>query len=138
MDHVSAEVRSKIMASVRSEGNRTTEIAFGKLLWAAGLRGYRKQWPVQGRPDFAWPGLQVAVFVDGCFWHGCGCKTTPKANRKFWLDKIENNKRRDVRVSRKLRADGWVVLRIKECAVAKPSTLRRVARAVEARRAALN
>ena len=67
MDHVSKEVRSKIMAAVRSKGNRTTELPLGRLLWAAGLRGYRKHWPVEGKPDFAWPGLKVAVFVDGCF-----------------------------------------------------------------------
>ena len=71
MDHVSQEVRSKIMATVRSKGNRTTELRLARLLCEAGLRGYRRQWPVDGKPDFAWPGLKVAVFVDGCFWHGC-------------------------------------------------------------------
>ena len=71
MDHVSKQVRSKIMAAIRSRGNVTTELSLGKLLWAADLRGYRKHWPVAGKPDFAWPGRKVAVFVDGCFWHGC-------------------------------------------------------------------
>jgi DNA mismatch endonuclease (patch repair protein) len=78
MDHVSKEIRSRIMAAVRSRGNTTTELPLAKLLWNAGIRGYRKHWPVAGRPDFAWPGRKVAVFVDGCFWHGCRCKYLPR------------------------------------------------------------
>ena len=105
-----------------------------RLLWDAGLRGYRKQWSVDGRPDFAWPGLKVAVFVDGCFWHGCTCKYLPRSNTRFWKNKIETNRRRDRRVSARLRRAGWAVIRIKECAVLKPATLRRVAEAVEKRR----
>jgi DNA mismatch endonuclease (patch repair protein) len=138
MDHVSKEVRSKIMATVRSKGNRTTELALGRILWAAGLRGYRKQWPADGKPDFAWPRLMVAVFVDGCFWHGCTCKYLPRTRTKFWRDKIENNRRRDLRVSRRLRRAGWTVIRVKECAVFRPSTVTRISRAVEASRGALD
>jgi DNA mismatch endonuclease (patch repair protein) len=117
------------MATVRSKGNRSTEVALGRLLWAAGLRGYRKHWKVAGRPDFAWPGRKVAVFVDGCFWHGCRCKYLPATNRKFWKSKIETNMRRDRRVTARLRREGWRVIRIKECRVATPSTLRRIAAA---------
>lgn len=132
MDHVSKEVRSKIMASVRSKANRTTEIPMARLLWAAGLRGYRKHWHVDGRPDFAWPGLKVAVFVDGCFWHGCTrCKYLPRSNKAFWRNKIETNKRRDRQVAGRLRRKGWNVIRIRECGVFKDSTLRRIERAVE-------
>lgn len=134
MDHFSSEVRSRIMAAVRSHGNRTTELVLGRLLWAAGIRGYRKQWHVAGHPDFAWPGLKIALFVDGCFWHGCRCKTIPKANRGFWLEKIVNNRRRDVRVSKQLRRLGWSVLRIKECAVTRPSTLKRIMAAIRSGR----
>jgi DNA mismatch endonuclease (patch repair protein) len=100
------------MASIRPKGNLTTEIALGKMIWAAGIRGCRKHWPILGRPDFAWPGLKIAVFVDGCFWHGCSCKKIPKTNRRFWVDKFEYNKRRDIRVARALRRSGWTVLRI--------------------------
>ena len=135
MDHVSKDVRSKIMASVRSKGNRTTEVALGRLLWAAGLRGYRKQWPIPGRPDFAWPGLKVAVFVDGCFWHGCSCKRLPRSNKRFWQRKIENNKKRDKRVARRLRRDGWAVARVKECRVGSMATLRRIAKMIDSRTA---
>jgi DNA mismatch endonuclease (patch repair protein) len=132
MDHVSKEIRSKIMAAVRSRGNTTTELPLGKLLWAAGIRGYRKHWPVLGTPDFAWPCRKIAVFVDGCFWHGCSCKYLPRSNTEFWRNKIEANRRRDRRVSAKLRADGWTVIRVKECAVTKRSTLSRIARALNA------
>lgn len=117
------------MAAVRSRGNTTTEVPLGKLLWAAGIRGYRKQWPVTGTPDFAWPGRKLAVFVDGCFWHGCNCKYLPRTNTEFWRNKIEANKRRDRRVTASLRRDGWTVLRIKECEVLNPSTLARIVRA---------
>ena len=134
MDHVSAEVRSKIMASVRSRDNRTTEATLGRLMWAAGLRGYRKQWPVEGRPDFAWPGLKIAVFVDGCFWHGCRCKRLPKTNRRFWRNKIERNQHRDLRITRCLRRAGWKVVRVKECQVRRTSTLTAINEAVTARR----
>ena len=79
MDHV-RQVRSKIMAAVHSRGNTTTEAPLGKLLWAAGIRGYRKHWPALGKPDFAWPGRKLPIFVDGCFWHGCSCKYLPRTN----------------------------------------------------------
>jgi DNA mismatch endonuclease (patch repair protein) len=134
MDNVAKEVRSKIMAAVRPQGNQTTEIAFGKLLWAAGLRGYRKHWPVPGKPDFAWPGRKIAVFVDGCFWHGCAkCRPLPTSNVEFWKNKIETNRRRDQRITRLLRGLGWTVFRIKECRVKKNASLRIVREAITRR-----
>jgi DNA mismatch endonuclease (patch repair protein) len=135
MDHVPKEVRSKIMASVKSRGNGTTELALGRILQDAGIRGYRKHWPVPGKPDFAWPGLKLAVFVDGCFWHGCTrCKYPPKTNKAFWLQKFTANIKRDRRVSQRLRRTGWSVIRIRECAIQKAPTLRRIATALEKRR----
>src|ERR1035441_10810050 len=101
MDTVSTDVRSRMMSAVRSRGNRSTEVALGIILRRAGLVGYRKHWPVDGRPDFAWPGLKIAVFVDGCFWHGCRkCKTVPSSNAEFWSTKLDANRRRDSRVNR--------------------------------------
>lgn len=119
MDHVSKQVRSKIMAAVRSRGNTTTELPLGKLLWASGLRGYRKHWKAAvGKPDFAWPSRKIAVFVDGCFWHGCAkCKYLPRTNSDFWRNKMETNRARDKRVTRQLRSQGWTVLRFWEHAV---------------------
>jgi len=134
MDHVSVDIRSRIMASVRSKGNRTTELALGRILWEAGLRGYRKHWPIVGRPDFAWPSLKVAVFVDGCFWHGCSCKYLPRSNRRFWKEKIEANMRRDSRVSQRLRRAGWSVARVRECKVAANATISRIRAALANRK----
>src|SRR6266446_5865362 len=115
MDRVSREVRSRNMAAVRSKGNRSTEVTLGRLLWASGLRGYRKHWAVDGRPDFAWPSLRVAVFVDGCFWHGCTRHSSmPRSNRPFWAKKLAANKARDRLVNRTLRRAGWRVVRIWE------------------------
>jgi DNA mismatch endonuclease, patch repair protein len=130
MDHVSKKVRSKIMAAIHSRGNTTTELPLERLLRAAGLRGYRKHWPVAGKPDFAWPRRKIAVFVDGCFWHGCPCKYLPRTNVAFWRNKIEANKRRDRRVSRSLRREGWAVIRVKECAVRREWTIKRISKAV--------
>jgi DNA mismatch endonuclease (patch repair protein) len=134
MDHVSSDIRSRIMASVRSKGNRTTEVALGRILWAAGLRGYRKHWPIVGRPDFAWPSLKVAVFVDGCFWHGCSCKYLPRSNTRFWREKIEANRRRDSRVAQQLSRTGWSVVRIRECKVASNATISRIRLAIANRK----
>jgi DNA mismatch endonuclease (patch repair protein) len=67
------------------------------------------------RPDFIFPRLRVAVFVDGCFWHGCPKHATqPKTNAKFWRDKIAGNKSRDRRVNSALRKRGWTVVRVWE------------------------
>lgn len=90
------------MAAIHSRGNTTTELPLARLLWAARLRGYRKQWPVAGKPDFAWPGRKLAVFVDGCFWHGGRCKYLPRTSTDFWRNKIDNNMRRDTRVTNAL------------------------------------
>jgi len=125
MDRVSKATRSRIMASVRSQGNRTTEGQMGRLLWKSGLRGYRKHWPIVGKPDFAWPGRKVALFVDGCFWHGCPrCNRPSKSNLAFWRKKIRDNRRRDSRVCRQLRRQGWKVRRIWECRVMSASTVK--------------
>ncbi len=127
MDRVSKATRSRIMASVRSKGNRTTEALIGRLLWANGFRGYRKHWHVSGKPDFAWPGRKIAIFVDGCFWHGCPrCDRPSKSNLRFWRQKISGNRNRDARVCRQLRKLGWKVIRIWECAVSSPRTLLRI------------
>lgn len=132
MDNVSREIRSRIMTAVRSDGKSRTEIEFGQLLTAAGARGYRKQWRVHGsKPDFAWPGRKVAIFVDGCFWHGCTrCKSLPTSNVEFWRTKIEGNRRRDRRVTRALRRQGWKVIRIWECHIRRSSSIQRVTEVV--------
>jgi DNA mismatch endonuclease, patch repair protein len=71
--------------------------------------------PFRVRPDFVFPKLRIAVFVDGCFWHGCPLHATqPKQNAEFWRTKIARNQARDLLVTRQLRARGWRVLRLWE------------------------
>jgi DNA mismatch endonuclease (patch repair protein) len=73
----------------------------------------------------------VAVFIDGCFWHGHPTKCRiPKTNRPYWVKKIDRNRKRDKEVSRVLRARGWKVVRIWEDRVAHASTLRRIREAL--------
>jgi len=127
--------RSQLMSRVRSGGNETTEMRMARLLRGAHIRGWRRHSSILGKPDFVWTHEKVAVFVDGCFWHGhaCGRNLTPGRNAKDWRRKIRGNKARDRRVTRGLRTKGWAVLRIWECKLAKnPETcLARIQRALE-------
>jgi DNA mismatch endonuclease, patch repair protein len=139
MDRVTREIRSKIMASVRSSGNRSTERRIELVLRKNHLKGFRRQWDVAGKPDFAWPKLKVALFIDGCFWHGCPrCDRPSKSNVHFWKDKVLANQRRDRRVARKLRKEGWKVLRVWECAVDTLGTLARLQKALAGRKGRRN
>jgi DNA mismatch endonuclease (patch repair protein) len=79
------------------------------------LNGWRRGSKLPGRPDFIYPKHKLAVFVDGCFWHGCNtCFKLPATNREYWLAKIRNNKARDKRVTREISKVGWESLRIWE------------------------
>ncbi len=117
-DVFSKRKRSRVMAAIRSKGNRTTELRLVAILRAAGVTGWRRHLRLPGRPDFAFPGARLAVFVDGCFWHGCPkhCRL-PKSRRKFWLGKITRNRSRDRQVARELRRAGWRVTRLWEHAL---------------------
>jgi DNA mismatch endonuclease (patch repair protein) len=112
--------RSEVMSRIRGRGNKQTELALMKLLRRYRVTGWRRHKPLFGKPDFVFREAQVAVFVDGCFWHGCSkhCKT-PIGNRAFWKKKFATNKARDRRVNRKLRKIGWSVVRIWEHDLAK-------------------
>lgn len=115
MDNVDKVTRSKVMSSIRSFGNRSTEIAMVRLLKECQLAGWRRHWPVRGRPDFVWPQARIAVFVDGCYWHCCPKHgKTPESNHEYWERKFRRNQARDKEVNRALRAKGWKVLRIWE------------------------
>jgi|SRR5579883_1467793 len=113
--------RGQLMARVRSVGNKTTEERLASLLRRNNISGWRRHLPLPGKPDFAWPRLRLAVFVDGCFWHGhpCGRNIAPRINAKAWQDKICGNKSRDYRTNKILRTAGWTVVRIWECLLAK-------------------
>ena len=105
------------MARCRSTGNASTERRFRALLARARVRGWRlgHNSGLPGRPDIVFNAPQVAVFLDGCFWHGCQrCRSVPAQNRRFWVEKLRANALRDRRASRRLRAMGWRTLRIWE------------------------
>ena len=117
MDRLDSATRSRLMSRVRSSGTKTTEWRFRGLLVQAAIRGWRigHRCGLPGNPDVVFHRARLAVFLDGCFWHGCErCRTIPATNSQFWLAKIRKNKHRDQRAVMKLRADGWKVLRIWE------------------------
>jgi DNA mismatch endonuclease (patch repair protein) len=113
--------RGQLMSRVRSTGNLTTEKRLAFLLREAGLTGWRRHQSLPGRPDFVWQKTKVAIFVDGCFWHGhdCGRNVTPRTNAEVWREKIEGNQGRDRKNTRRLRQEGWKVIRIWECQLAR-------------------
>ncbi|MGV9269208.1 very short patch repair endonuclease [Kitasatospora sp. NPDC003701] len=94
------------------------EVAVRRLLFGWGLR-YRKNAPVPGMPrrtvDILFSGPRIAVFLDGCFWHGCpDHATSPKANAEWWRSKLDKNMARDLETTEHLTAEGWTVLRFWE------------------------
>lgn len=119
-DWLSQEQRSRNMASIRSKGNATTERTFLTLLREAGISGWRRHADLPGKPDFSFAKHRLAVFVDGCFWHGCPrCYRAPEDNRSYWRNKVRSNRLRDRRNARKLRTRGWSVVRFWEHALRK-------------------
>jgi DNA mismatch endonuclease (patch repair protein) len=112
MDKVSKETRSKIMSSIKSQGTKM-ELTCRPLLEALGFEWQPKD--VLGRPDFAHKGQMVAVFLDGCFWHGCPEHyVQPEDNAKKWADKIAANQKRGKAVTAMLEQSGWRVIRVWE------------------------
>src|ERR1700690_4266974 len=113
------------MSRIRGRGNKDTEVALAKLLRRHGIKGWRRHQLIFGKPDFIFPKFRLAVFVDGCFWHGCPKHATkPKNNRAFWRRKLSANKKRDRLVNQTLRARGWRVLRIWEHELARKNAPR--------------
>ena len=131
--------RSDVMSRIRGHGNKDTELALAKLLRRHRITGWRRNQRVFGKPDFVFIKLKLAIFVDGCFWHGCpNHATKPKNNRAFWQRKLSANRRRDQTVNLALRKMDWLVLRIWECDLARrPDVcIGRVQRALSYRAAA--
>jgi DNA mismatch endonuclease, patch repair protein len=129
-DVFSKSKRSAVMARIRGRGNEATELAFMHLLRHHGITGWRRHLAItlpkserasersrspKVRPDFVFPKSKVAIFVDGCFWHGCPIHgTSPSSNSDFWSEKLAVNKKRDLRVNRQLRRKHWSVFRFWE------------------------
>ena len=151
-DIFSPAERSYVMSRIRGAGNKGTELRLIQIFRANGIMGWRRGRALslkgQGtrskyqetkpgstgrvKPDFVFPKIKTAVFVDGCFWHGCPRHATwPRTRAAFWKAKIEGNRARDRRVNSALRKRGWIVLRIWEHELAKknlPRLLKRLQR----------
>jgi DNA mismatch endonuclease, patch repair protein len=103
------------MACVKSQGNKSTELKFIAILKSRSISGWRRQSKILGKPDFVFPKNKIAVFIDGCFWHGCPkhCRM-PATNVQYWTQKIEGNAKRDRQVTKGLKKKGWIVIRFWE------------------------
>lgn len=117
-DTLSPQERSERMRLVKSRDTRP-ELLVRKLCRELGHKGYRlHRNDLPGKPDIAFMGRKIAVFVHGCFWHGHDCRLgnrPPKDNADYWATKISRNRERDAKAQQSLRAAGWNVLVLWEC-----------------------
>jgi DNA mismatch endonuclease (patch repair protein) len=118
--------RSEIMSRVRNKQTQPEDIV-ASILQGLGVKYERNVRTLPGQPDLAIRSRKVAIFVNGCFWHGhrnCPRAKLPQTNVAFWMAKIEINKRRDRRAARSLRQKGWHVITIWQCRLRKPDRVR--------------
>lgn len=112
--------RSQIMQKVKSRGNKSTELKLISVFRENNISGWRRNYKVKGHPDFVFLEKKIAVFVDGCFWHGHDCRnTTPSDNKEYWDRKRQRNIQHDREVTAIFEARGWTVIRIWECELKK-------------------
>lgn len=115
-DVFDSKKRSDIMSKVRSNNNKSTELALIKFFKENNITGWKRNYPVKGHPDFVFLDKKIAVFVDGCFWHGHDCRNTrPSDNAEYWQKKRERNIKHDKEVTAMFENRGWTVIRIWEC-----------------------
>jgi DNA mismatch endonuclease (patch repair protein) len=115
-DNLKPEDRRRTMQAVKGKGTRLERRLFS-MLAGMGLKGWNKNASdIVGKPDVVFVSEQVAIFVDGCFWHGCPfCRRTlPKTNREYWARKIKRNSELAKTHNRRLRKEGWTVIRVWE------------------------
>ena len=124
--------RSAVMSAIRSSGNKDTELRLIRIFRDAGICGWRRNQALTGRPDFVFRTSRVAIFVDGCFWHGCPQHgRNPTSSIDYWEAKLKSNKKRDILVGRSLRRAGWTVIRIWEHELASPkAVIRKIQKAL--------
>jgi DNA mismatch endonuclease (patch repair protein) len=103
------------MSKVRSSNNKSTEIKFKMAMVRSGLKHWRIRPKMLFSPDFIFEKKRIAIFIDGCFWHGCSlCKKYPSSNKEYWTNKILKNKNRDKKAIKELTKDNWTVVRFWE------------------------
>ena len=113
-DVLSKEQRAYNMSKIRGK-NTGPEIKLRKLLWSAGIRGYRVHYNLPGKPDIVFVKKKIVIFIDGCFWHKCPMDfQEPETRKDFWMKKINSNVERDEKINRQLSDTGWTVIRIWE------------------------
>lgn len=129
-DHLSKIERQKLMSSIKGKDTRP-EILVRRIIHGAGFRFRLHQSDLPGRPDIVLSRYRLAIFVNGCFWHGHSCQRAklPKSNKEFWHKKIARNILRDTQNRRRLRQDGWSVYTIWTCSLGEG--MRRVMRSLE-------
>ena len=110
-DVFSKQKRSEVMAAIRSSGNKDTELKLIAIFRAHGITGWRRRQRLPGKPDFVFHKERLAVFVDGCFWHGCPEHyQRPAINQDYWRPKLEQNLARDAIADAALLTEGWTVI----------------------------
>ena len=114
--------RSEIMSKVRSTKNKSTEIKLIEIFKRKGIHGWKRNYKVKGHPDFVFIDKRIAIFVDGCFWHGHDCRNTrPKDNSDYWTRKRERNIQHDKEITERFENRGWMVIRVWECELSSKS-----------------
>jgi DNA mismatch endonuclease (patch repair protein) len=120
------EKRSFVMRQVKSSRNKSTELKLISFFRANNIIGWRRNFPLFGKPDFVFSKKKTVVFVDGCFWHGHNCRNTkPSSNREYWQNKVKRNKKRDKIVNATLKKKGWKIIRLWECRLADKAALQK-------------
>jgi len=118
-DVLTPEQRTYNMSRIRGK-NTAPEIKLRKMLFAAGIRGYRIHYNLPGKPDIVFLKRKIAVFIDGCFWHKCPVDfQEPETRKEFWLEKIQSNIDRDKKINKQLKHEGWTIIRIWEHEIKK-------------------
>ncbi len=115
--------RSNIMSKVKSKGNKSTELKMIQVFKQEGIHGWRRNYQVIGHPDFVFIKKRIAIFVDGCFWHGHDCRNTrPVDNSDYWKKKRQHNITHDTKINSIFEKRGWRVIRIWECELKKKNS----------------
>ncbi|MCI8595271.1 MAG: very short patch repair endonuclease [Clostridia bacterium] len=115
-DIFNKEKRSQVMSAIRSKQNKSTELKLIAVFKQNNIHGWRRNYKVKGHPDFIFLEKKIAIFVDGCFWHGHDCRNTrPSDNSDFWQKKRERNMLHDKKITNLFESRGWTVIRIWEC-----------------------
>ena len=119
------EQRSYNMSQIKSKDTKP-EVALKKAIVKSGINPSFNNNKITGKPDIVFIRKKIAIFIDGCFWHKCPtCFRLPKTNRKFWRKKINSNVKRDRKINRTLKKQGWKILRIWEHEIKKISEINR-------------